>query len=103
MFGLEMGVGVILPLLLLSVNHFSRSAPGITLASGFVVVGVILNRLNVAVTGMLGGSGVLYIPAWTEILITLSIVATGILVYLWTMEHLPIVPRHGAVDAARAD
>jgi Ni/Fe-hydrogenase subunit HybB-like protein len=67
------------------------------------VVGVILNRLNVAVTGMLGRSGVLYIPAWTEILITLSIVATGILVYLWMMEHLPIVPRHAAADTARAD
>jgi len=95
MFGLEMGVGVILPLLLLSVNHFSRSAPGITLASALVVVGVVLNRLNVAVTGMLGSSGALYVPAWTEVLITVSIVAAGILAYLWVMEHLPIGPPHG--------
>jgi Ni/Fe-hydrogenase subunit HybB-like protein len=100
MFGLEMGIGVILPLLLLSVNHFSRSAPGVTLASALVVAGVILNRLNVGVTGMLGRSGVLYVPAWTEILITVSIVATGLLAYLWMMEHLPIVPRPGAAAEA---
>lgn len=103
MFAAEVGIGVVLPLLLLSVNHYSRSAAGITLSSVLVVLGVVLNRLNVAVTGMLRGSGTMYIPAWTEILITLAIIAAGILVYLWAMEHLPIVPRHAPAGAARAE
>ena len=103
MFVAEMGVGVVLPLLLLSVNHYSRSAAGITLGSGLVVLGVVLNRLNVAVTGMLRGSGTMYVPAWTEILITLAIIAAGILVYLWAMERLPIAPRPAPAGAARAE
>lgn len=64
---------------------------------------MILNRVNVAVTGMLGGSRALYIPAWTEVLITASIVAAGILTYLWIMEHLPIVSGHGVPEPAAAE
>jgi Ni/Fe-hydrogenase subunit HybB-like protein len=103
MFVAEVGLGVVLPLLFLSVNHYSRSAAGLTITSALVVVGVIVNRLNVAVTGMLAGSGAAYIPAWTEILITVSIVAAGILAYLWVMEHLPIVPSRGAVEPEAAE
>jgi Ni/Fe-hydrogenase subunit HybB-like protein len=83
---------------LLSINHYSRSSSGLTLTSVLVILGVVLNRLNVAVTGMLSGSGALYIPAWTEILITVSIVAAGILTYLWMMEHLPIVAPHAPAE-----
>lgn len=99
MFAAEVGLGVVLPILLLSVNHFSRTATGLTVTSVFVVVGVVINRLNVAVTGMLASSGTTYIPAWTEILITVSIVAAGILTYLWVMEHLPIVTRQEAAPS----
>jgi len=100
MFVLEIGLGVILPLLLLSMNHHSRSAAGLTVTSALVVIGVIVNRLNVAVTGMLSGSGGVYVPAWTEILITVSIVAAGLLAYLWIMEHLPIGAPRATGEAA---
>jgi Ni/Fe-hydrogenase subunit HybB-like protein len=103
MFGAELGVGVVLPLLLLSVNHYSRSPAGLTLTSVLVVLGVVLNRLNVAVTGMLSGSGALYVPAWTEILITAAIVAAGILTYLWVMEHLPIITPHAPAAVVRSE
>jgi Ni/Fe-hydrogenase subunit HybB-like protein len=68
-----------------------------------VVLGVVLNRLNVAVTGMLSGSGALYVPAWTEILITAAIVAAGILTYLWVMEHLPIITPHAPAAVVRSE
>ena len=103
MFVAELGLGVVLPLLLLSVNHYSRSAAGVTVTSVLIVLGVVINRLNVAVTGMLAGSGAAYIPAWTEILITVAIVAAGMLAYLWVMEHLPIVSPHGRPEPAVSD
>jgi len=98
MFAAELGLGVVLPLVVLSLNHFSRSPAGLTVASAFVVLGVVVNRLNVTVTGMLAASGATYVPAWTEVLITTAIVAGGILVYLWVMEHLPIMAPHGAPE-----
>jgi len=82
------------------VNHYSRTVAGVTVTSVLIVLGVVINRLNVAVTGMLAGSRAAYIPAWTEVLITVSIVAAGILAYLWVMEHLPIAAPHGTPEAA---
>jgi Ni/Fe-hydrogenase subunit HybB-like protein len=90
MFNLEMGLGVILPLGLLAQPIARRTGRGIGAASLLVVLGVVLNRLNVAVTGMLAGSGAHYVPSWMEVQITLAIVAGGILTYLWIAEHLPV-------------
>jgi len=102
MFLIELGAGVALPLVLLSLNHFSRSPTGLAVTSALVVGGVVLNRLNVAITGMLAGSRAAYVPAWTEVLITLAIVAGGLLVYRWIMEHLPIMDPHAAPEGPAA-
>jgi Ni/Fe-hydrogenase subunit HybB-like protein len=91
MFLVEVVGGVILPLGLLAIPGVARSKGGLAAASWLVVAGVVLNRLNVAVTGMLAGSGAHYVPAWTEILITAAIVSGGILAYIYIVERLPIL------------
>ena len=90
MFIIEIGLGVVVPLMLLAVPSLNRSPRGLTVASGLIVFGVVMNRLNVAVTGMLAGSHAQYVPAATEVLITLAIVAAGLLAYLRIAEHLPV-------------
>ena len=95
MFALEVGVGVVVPLVLLSHPHTRRSARTIGIAAGLAVLGVVLNRLNVGVTGMLASSGARYVPSWMEVQITLAIVAAGVLAYLWISEHLPIFRTEG--------
>jgi Ni/Fe-hydrogenase subunit HybB-like protein len=90
MFHLEIAVGVIVPLLLLRRPAGSASGRGVGTASALVVLGVVINRLNVGVTGMLAGSQARYAPSWTEVQITLAIVAAGVLAYLWIAEHLPV-------------
>ncbi len=92
LFLIEIGAGVILPLALLS-TPAARLRSGLALASWFIVGGVVLNRLNVAVTGMLRGSHATYVPAWTEVLITAAIVAGGVLAYLYSVEYLPVFER----------
>jgi Ni/Fe-hydrogenase subunit HybB-like protein len=55
-----------------------------------VIFGFIANRLNVSVTGMEAGSGVHYIPRWTEVAVTLAIVALGFAVFRSVALQFPI-------------
>jgi Ni/Fe-hydrogenase subunit HybB-like protein len=90
MYLLELGLGVVLPLALFTVPAVARTIQGVAAAAWLVVGGVVMNRLNVAVTGMLASSGARYVPAWGEMLITASIVSGGILAYIYAVEHLPV-------------
>lgn len=89
LFWVEMGIGVILPLILLALPGAIRPGTVVT-AAALVVGGVVLNRLNVALTGLWAGSGVTYVPSWMEVVVTLGIVSAGVLAYLWIAEHLPV-------------
>jgi Ni/Fe-hydrogenase subunit HybB-like protein len=55
-----------------------------------VIFGFIANRLNVSVTGMEAGSGTHYVPRWTEVAVTLAIVALGFAVFRAVAQHFPI-------------
>ena len=55
-----------------------------------VIFGFITNRLNVSVTGMEAGSGTTYIPRWSEIAVTLAIIAGGFAIFRLAVHELPI-------------
>lgn len=59
-------------------------------AAVMVIFGFIANRLNVSVTGMEAGSGVHYIPKWSEIAVTLSIVALGFAIFRVIAQKFPV-------------
>jgi Ni/Fe-hydrogenase subunit HybB-like protein len=68
-----------------------RIQPGALYACAVMIVfGFIANRLNVAITGMEAASGTHYIPKWSEIAVTLSIVAVGFAIFRVIGEHFPI-------------
>jgi len=100
-FSLEVVLGILIPMALLSVNG-GRSARGLVIAAGLVVFGVVLNRLNVSIIGMLAGSHTRYVPSWMEIQVTLASIAAGILAYTWIAGHLPIFPERKTGGTARA-
>ena len=100
-FSLEVVLGILIPMALLAVNG-GRSARGLVIAAGFVVFGVVLNRLNVSITGMLAGSHARYVPSWMEIQVTLASIAAGVLAYGWIAGHLPVFPERSAGGTARA-
>jgi Ni/Fe-hydrogenase subunit HybB-like protein len=68
-----------------------------------VIVGVVMNRLNVCLVGMQATSTRGYLPAWIEILVTAGIIAGGLLILSLMNHTLPIVratqdrgrPSHG--------
>jgi Ni/Fe-hydrogenase subunit HybB-like protein len=104
-FQLEFGVGVIAPMLLLALPAVRRNARRMYAAALLAVVGFVVNRLNVSLTGLEGAQGGHYVPAIPEVLITLMLVALGFAVFGLAVRYLPIyghpaAPEPGA--AARA-
>ncbi len=89
LFWLE-NVLLLLPMLLLFQSRV-RSRPGALYACALLVVlGFIANRLNVTVTGLEASSGAHYVPKWSELSVTLSLVALGFAVFRYIAQHFPI-------------
>jgi Ni/Fe-hydrogenase subunit HybB-like protein len=98
LFALEIAL-IAIPTVLLY-QHRIRMQPGRLYACAVMVVfGFMANRLNVGITGMEAGSGVHYIPKWTEVAITLSIVAAGFAIFRFIAEYFPIFEAHSSETA----
>jgi c(7)-type cytochrome triheme protein len=92
MFWGEAGLGVILPMVLFAIPKVRRNENGLFFAAVLTIMGFIVNRLNVAITGMAASSGVNYFPSILEICVTLSIVAAGFTLFTLAVKYLPIFP-----------
>jgi Ni/Fe-hydrogenase subunit HybB-like protein len=90
-FWLEMIAGVVLPLALLSWRSIRESANGLYLAAVLTVIGFVTNRLNVSITGMEASAGMRYFPKWTELAVTVAIVAAGVVIFGLAVRYLPIL------------
>jgi Ni/Fe-hydrogenase subunit HybB-like protein len=89
LFALEIALMVVPTVLLF--QRKVRMSPGALYACAVMVLfGFIANRLNVAVTGMEAGSGAHYIPKWTEVAVTLSIVGAGFAVFRVIAHYFPV-------------
>jgi Ni/Fe-hydrogenase subunit HybB-like protein len=89
-FWLEILVGLVLPLALLLVPDVEQRKWGLFTAGLFVVVGIVLNRLNAAVITMKVHSWETYRPATTEVLISVGALAGMVLAYVYLVRWLPI-------------
>ena len=88
-FLLEMVVGVILPGVLLLYSEVRYDRLKLFGCSLMVIVGVVMNRLNVCLLGMLGTSSG-YVPRWIEIVVSAGVIAGGLLVLSVMNQTLPI-------------
>jgi Ni/Fe-hydrogenase subunit HybB-like protein len=79
-----------LPMLLLFRRHARWNPRALYACAVMVIFGFITHRLNVSVTGMEAGSGVSYVPRWTEVALTLSIVAAGFAIFRLAAHYLPV-------------
>ncbi|UCE19416.1 MAG: Ni/Fe-hydrogenase cytochrome b subunit [Gemmatimonadota bacterium] len=98
LFLLEIVTGVIAPIVLLLIKKIRISARGLYYVSVCTITGFLLNRINVAITGMQASSGVSYFPSWMEIAITTAIVATGFFVFSMATRYLPIFKHPESFD-----
>lgn len=89
LFGLEI-VLMAVPMLLLFREATRENPIAIYVSSVMFLLGFVANRLNVSVTGLEASSGVHYVPKWTEVAVTLAIVAGGFFVFRMAAHYLPI-------------
>lgn len=101
MFLGEMLLGVIGPIVMLLLPRVRTNQFGLFVASLMVVLGFVMNRINVAITGMDRSSGVNYFPSWTELAITGSIVGAGFLLFGLAVKYLDVFPREEMDEIAR--
>jgi len=87
---LELTLAFAIPILLLSFKKIRQSPKGLYFAAVFCLLGFVTNRLNVSITGVETWVGHHYVPKWTEVMITLSIIALGFFVFSLCVKYLPI-------------
>jgi Ni/Fe-hydrogenase subunit HybB-like protein len=92
----------LVPMLLLFRKKIHNSPLALYGCAVLVLFGFVSNRLNVSITGMEAGSGVSYFPKWTEVAVTLAIVALGFLIFRFACKNLPIFGPQTVVQRVRS-
>jgi Ni/Fe-hydrogenase subunit HybB-like protein len=98
LFLLEIALGVV-PTALLYQARIRRSPAALYVCAVMVVFGFIANRLNVGITGLEAGSGTHYIPKWSEVAVTLSLVAIGFAIFRVIGQYFPVFEAHSTEPA----
>ena len=89
-YWLEMIVGIIVPFVLLAQRRVRENQTGLFWCAAMMIMGFVLNRLNISITGMEGWAGKAYFPSWMEIMVTISIVTAGFIVFALAAKYLPL-------------
>jgi Ni/Fe-hydrogenase subunit HybB-like protein len=101
LFGLEIFL-MAAPMVLLFQEKIRNSPRALYGTVVMFLLGFVTHRLNVSITGMERASGVQYIPKWTEIVITLALVAVGFAAFRLIAQHFPIFEEEHASQPALA-
>lgn len=81
LFYLEIIIGTLVPIFLLSYKNLIEDKKWIYITSVCVISGLVLNRLNVSITGLASSSGVDYFPSFDEISITMMLVVLAMFAF----------------------
>jgi Ni/Fe-hydrogenase subunit HybB-like protein len=92
-----------LPVAVLLRPRWTRSHRAIFLASCSVILGVVLNRLDVGWIGLLPASATLYLPSWQEVVVSLGLLSVGVVLFGLAARYLPLFEHgeHGEHAASR--
>jgi Ni/Fe-hydrogenase subunit HybB-like protein len=107
MLYLEVSLMLIIPLILFNLRNWGRSRQGMFFSAFSVVLGFMTNRLNVTMTSLEAyyreNFGVSYFPGIGELLVTISIVTVGFVLFALAVKYLPIFPDHEEETVLRLD
>jgi Ni/Fe-hydrogenase subunit HybB-like protein len=59
--------------------------------AGWVVLGIVINRLNVSVIAMHWDVTPRYFPSWMEMITTLTIITAGVVTFRWIVNRMPVL------------
>jgi Ni/Fe-hydrogenase subunit HybB-like protein len=92
-FVLELGLGFVLPFLMLVRKQVRDDDRLRTVAAGLVIFGLVLNRFNVSMIGMMHPEQI-YLPSFIETLVTIGIIAAHVLFFVLVAKYFPIFEHH---------
>lgn len=95
MYLLEMIIGLVIPLMLLSMKKMRERINSLLAINILVIIGVVLNRLNVAIFGLseyTSRAGADYFPSWMEFGVTAGFIAFAILGFKVCAKYLNLFP-----------
>ena len=96
MFLLEFVVGILAPVVLLAIRKVRTNPNGLVIGAFLAVMGFVMNRLNVSVTGMERAAGVRYMPSAMEITVSVAFIGLAMAVFALAVRYLPIFPEHNS-------
>lgn len=102
LFWVELFICALIPAILLSRARVRESKNALFAVASLVVVGGILNRLNVNMFGMYNYTGPVYIPSLFEIIVTAAMFTFGAAVFAVASKFLPVFPAEEAVETVEA-
>jgi Ni/Fe-hydrogenase subunit HybB-like protein len=86
----ELVLLAVVPIVIVLKPAWRRSSVGLVLASVSAVCGVLLNRLNVGITGLVRTSEVSYFPSLSEVALSVGVLAMAGLAFFYLIENYPI-------------
>jgi Ni/Fe-hydrogenase subunit HybB-like protein len=92
MFLLEFVVGILAPVVLLAIRKVRSNPTGLITGALLAVMGFVMNRLNVSVTGMERAAGVRYVPSVMEVVVSVAFIGVAMAVFALAVRYLPIFP-----------
>jgi Ni/Fe-hydrogenase subunit HybB-like protein len=87
---------VLAPALLLGWAARRRNATAVRAIAAWVVLGIIVYRLDVSIVAINWSRPVAYIPSWQEILVSVTLVVLGIQTFRWIVNRMPVLRDHPA-------
>ena len=89
LFWLEVALASVVPAILFAIPAIRRTESGLFWGAAIAVTGFVLGRLNVSITGFEASSG-RYVPSWTEVAVTASIIALGFAIFGFVARRFPV-------------
>lgn len=92
LFIFELSVSAIVPALLLGIGRVRNSAVGLGACATMTVLGMIGYRFDVCIVAFARPEGASYFPSWMEVVVSLGIVASAVLVFVFFVKRLKVYP-----------
>ena len=87
---------VVVPMFIMIYAYQNRIATMVRAASILVVIGILLNRVNVTIVAFNWNLPwkFRYVPSWIEVAITITIIAIGVMTFRAIVNRMPILSEH---------
>ncbi len=79
------------PMVLLLIGAANRQVALIRVGAALTVLGVILNRLNIAIIAFRWYDPNHYVPTWQEVVVTAAVICAEIWVFRWVVWRMPVL------------